>query len=126
MNIILFALFLGVSYFILMQLYRFSTYHQYFKFMFPVLLGYGSLVGYLLFIFNFSNYFIWLIVLIIFFLSSNYKKQKQSSEILFKNEDEETRKNIKKSFTNTLKFHILSSVSYIVSLIVSFLYFYNR
>lgn len=96
--------------------------------MFPVLLGYGSLVGYLLFIFNFSNYFTWLIVLIIFFLSSNYQKQKQTNELLFKdeNEDEKTRKIIKKSITNTLKFHILSSASYIASLVVSFLYFYNR
>ena len=75
LSVVLFALFTLVSIFILMQIYRFSTYHKYFPKMLPILIGYGILVGYLLFVFNFSNYFIWFVILTVGFLITNFRKQ---------------------------------------------------
>jgi len=126
MSIVLFALFMLASIFILMQIYRFSTYHKYFPKMLPVLIGYGALVGYLLFVFNFSNYFIWFVILTVGFLITNFRKQQQQAKAFSSlAEDEEQKKLLDKSLKNTIKFHIFSSIVFVVSVIGSFLYFYN-
>jgi len=125
MSIVLFALFVMASIFILMQIYRFSTYHKYFSKMLPVLLGYGVLVGYLISVFNFSNYFVWFIVLTVGFLIVNFRKQQQAKAFTSLAEDEEQKKILTKSVANTIKFHLLSSVVYVVAAVASFLYFYN-
>ncbi len=125
MSVVLFAIFILASIFILMQIYRFSTYHKYFPNMLPVLIVYGLLIGYLLFIFNFSNYFIWFVILTIGFLIVNFRKQQQAKAFSSLEENEEQKKLLDTSVKNTIKFHLLSSLVYIVSVIGSFLYFYN-
>ncbi|MFH1956575.1 MAG: hypothetical protein ABIJ28_02950 [Patescibacteria group bacterium] len=125
MSIVLFGLFVLASVFILMQIYRLSTYHRYFPRMFPVLLGYGVLVGYLLFVFNFSQYFLWHVIITIYFLTTNYRKQQQAKVLASLTEDEEQKKLLDKSVSDTIKFHLLSSVVYVVTVVISFLYFYN-
>lgn len=125
MSVVLFALFVLASIFILMQIYRFSTYHKYFLKMIPVLLGYGVLIGYLLFVFNFFNYFIWFVILTISFLIVNFYKQQQAKIFTSLTEDEEQKKLLAKSVANTIKFHLFSSIVYVVAVAVSFLYFYN-
>lgn len=125
MSIVLFALFILASIFILMQIYRFSTYHKYFPKMLPVLIGYGALVGYLIFIFNFSNYFVWFVILTVGFLITNFRKQQQAKALSSLTEDEEQKKLLDKSFKNTIKFHVFSSIVFVISVIGSFLYFYN-
>jgi len=125
MSVVLFALFVLASIFILMQIYRFSTYHKYFSKMAPVLLGYGALIGYLLFVFNFSNYFIWFIILTAGFLNANFRKQQQTNAFISFTEAEEQKKLLAKSAANTIKFHLFSSIMYIIAFIISFLYFYN-
>jgi hypothetical protein len=124
-SVVLFAVFILVSIFILMQIYRFSTYHKYFPKMLPVLIGYGALVGYLLFVFNFSNYFIWFVILTVGFLITNFRKQQQAKAFSSLAENEEQKKLLNKSFKNTIKFHVLSSVVYVISAVGTFLYFYN-
>ncbi|MEI7511490.1 MAG: hypothetical protein WCJ84_05010 [Candidatus Peregrinibacteria bacterium] len=125
MSIVLFFIFVWASIFILMQIYRFSTYHKYFPKVLPILISYGILNGYLLFAFNFSNYFIWFTILTILLLKMNFDKQKQFEDFLTLAENEEQKKLFDESFKNTLKFHFLSSIVYVVSSIGSFLYFYN-
>ena len=125
MSVVLFALFVLASIFILMQIYRFSTYHKYFPKMVPVLLGYGALIGYLLFVFKFSNYFIWFIILTVSFLIVNFRKQQQTKAFVSFTEDEEQKKVLAKSVADTIKFHLFSSIMYIIAFIISFLYFYN-
>lgn len=125
MSIVLFALFMLVNIFILMQIYRLSTYHRYFSKMLLVLIIYGVLVGYLIFIFNFSNYFVWFIILTVGFLMINYRKQQQAKVFPSLEEDEEQKKILDKSVKNTIKFHVLSSVVYVISAVGAFLYFYN-
>ncbi|MFH1233933.1 MAG: hypothetical protein V1649_04805 [Patescibacteria group bacterium] len=125
MSVVLFAIFILASIFILMQIYRLSTYHKYFPKMLPVLIGYGVLVGYLLFVFNFSNYFIWFVILTVGFLITNFRKQQQAKAFTSLTEDEEQKKLLDKSVKNTIKFHLFSSLVYVVSVIGAFLYFYN-
>lgn len=125
MSIILFTIFMLTNVFILMQIYRFSTYHKYFPKILPVLIGYGVLVGYLLYVFNFSNYFVWFVILTIGFLIVNFRKQQQAKIYLSHAENEEQKKFLDKSINNTIKFHSLSSLVYIIFAIGSFIYFYN-
>ena len=125
MSVVLFALFVLASFSILMQIYRFSTYHKYFPKMVPVLLGYGMLIGYLLFVFKFSNYFIWFIILTAGFLIVNFRKQQQAKAFVSFTEDEEQKKLLAKSVANTIKLHLFNSIMYIIAFIISFLYFYN-
>lgn len=124
-SVVLFAVFTLVSIFILMQIYRLSTYHKYFSKMILVLLGYGVLVSYLLFLFNFSEYFIWFIILTIGFLIVNFNKQNQEKKSLSVAEDKEKKDFLNKSVANTIKFHLFSSILYITAIVVSFLCFYN-
>ncbi len=124
-SIVLFAVFVLISIFILMQIYRFSTYYKFFPKMLPVLIGYGVLVGLLIFVFGFSNYFAWFIVFTIVFLTINFHKQQQAMALLTLAKDEEQKKIMDKSLKNTIKFYVLSSFVYLVSAIGAFLYFYK-
>lgn len=125
LSVVLFALFTLASFFILMQIYRFSTYHKHFPKMLPVLMGHGALTGYLLFVFNFSNYFIWFVILTVGFLITNFHKQQQSKSFSSLAEDEEQKQLLDKSIKNTIKFHVFSSIVFLISAIGSFLYLYN-
>src|SRR3990167_838731 len=55
----LFFIFLFASWFLLMQLFRFSTYHKYFFKVVPLLIAYAVLVASLFRYFNFQNLFWW-------------------------------------------------------------------
>lgn len=124
-SIVLFALFVLVSTFILMQIYRFSTYHRYFPKILPILLGYGILIGYLLFAFNFSQYFLWHVILTGCFLTINYRKQQRLKALILLGTDEEQKKHVDKSAASTIRLHLFSSILYVIAVIISFIYFYN-
>lgn len=49
MTVLYYIGFFIVSWFLLMLIYNFSTYHKYFKFAGPGLIGYGIFVGFLLY-----------------------------------------------------------------------------
>ena len=117
------VIFTFVSIFILMQIYRFSTYHRHFPIMAPIIIGYAILISYLIIRFNFSNYFVWYILYTIGFLILNYSKQLQSLNVSSFPADMD-QKLVEKSLKNTLKYHIISSVIYIVFSILSFLFFF--
>lgn len=125
MNSLLFVLFMFISIFILMQIYKYSTYHKYFIKMIPLLVIYGCLVGFLLFEFHFSNYFILAIIWSIVHLIINIRKQKKSNAYIEYLEDENEKKLVFESIEKTIKYHRLSSLIYITTYIISFLYFYN-
>lgn len=121
--VVLFGIFTFVSILVLMQIYRFSTYHKYFPKMIPVLLVYGTLVGYLLITFDFSKYFAWYVVLSLGFLIVNFRKQQQAKAFTSLAENEEQKKQLTSSISKTVKFHLLSSLVYIVAVVTSFFVF---
>ena len=121
---VLFVLYFLISYWVLMRIYGLSTYHKYFIKVLPLLICYGILVGYLLNVFNFSNYFFWYIGITIGFLSISIRQQHKLRDTLktFTNEDK-LNVDVDESTDNTIKFHLLSSISYLISLLTSFIYF---
>lgn len=124
---VLFILFILINIFVFMQIYRISFFPKNFSKIIPVFLVFGALIGYLLFLFNFSKYFTWYVILTVGFVMINYRKQQQDSALalIMNAKDEEQKKQLKKFSINTLRFHLLSSLLYIIAVIISFLYFYN-
>ncbi len=120
MNLILFILFFAVTWLGLMQIYRFSTYHQDFKPMLPKLIGYSALVGALLFFLGLDEFFFWHIGLSILFLTLNYQKQSKTLS-----DEDKTRVVVELSLQKTLHHHLLSSVIYVVCTALTFLVLFN-
>ncbi|MBU1092416.1 hypothetical protein KJ836_01980 [Patescibacteria group bacterium] len=121
----LFFIFLFASWFLLMQLFRFSTYHKYFFKIAPLLIGYAVLIAFLLIQFNFQDFFWWYLILSGLFLLINHKKQHQAKNFLdlLSGDDKEKRAEAETSFNKTIKYHLLSSVVFVASFILAFSYF---
>ncbi len=134
----LFFTFIFASWFLLIQLFRFSTYHKYFVKILPLLIGYAVLVAVLLQYFNFQNLFWWYVVLSSFFLFINHRKQLKSKDavdmlagldksVTDSMPDGEAKQHIEKelslSFSRTIKYHLLSAIVFIVSFVLAFSYF---
>jgi len=127
-NALLFIFFILINIFIYMQICRISFLPKNFSKIIPVFLIYGVLIGYLLCFFNFSQYFVWYIILTSGFLIINYQKQRQDSAFtsIRNARDDEQKKFLDQFIAHTLKFNLLSSLFYIITVIISFLYFYNQ
>lgn len=123
-NIGLFFVFTFVSWFLLMQIFRFSTYHKTFFKTLPILLGYGILIAFLLMRFGFENLFLWYLILSILFLLINLKKQREFKNFLemLSDGDKDKEKELEISFNKTIKYHILSSLAFLASFVLAFYY----
>ena len=134
----LFFIYLFISWFLLMQIFRFSTYHEYFWKASPLLIGYAALVAFLLKQFNFENFFLWYLALSALFLFINHRKQLKSKEavdmpahldkgVLDSLPEGEDKKHVEKelllAFSRMIKYHLLSSVVFVVSFVLAFYYF---
>ncbi len=134
----LFFVFMFATWFLLMQIFRFSTYHKYFFKIAPLLIGYAVLVAFLLRQFNFQNFFWWYLGFSSLYLFINHQKQRGSKDAvdifakLDKNivdsipEDEakqHVEKDLSLSFNRTIKYHLLSSIVYILVFAFAFFYF---
>ncbi len=113
------------SFVMLMKIYSFSTYHKFFKRAFPVLIIYGFLVGFLLDFFNFSGIFITILVIYAIHLTKNYRTQKKAINLATLEDDRETQLELQLSVERTMHFHLLSSVVFLVSFSVGFIYIFN-
>ena len=150
----LFLIFMYVTWFLLMHIFRFSTYHKYFFGAVTFLIAYAFLVSFLLDKFGFQYYFWWYLFLTLLLLGVNNRKQwrlKEAVAVLSK-EDPNTidmvsmikheheldldeilqmksvlanskPEEIELSGNRTIKYHFLSSLVYILSLIFAFMYF---
>jgi len=121
----LFLVFMFATWFLLMQIYRFSTYHRYFPIAALFLIAYAILVSILLQKFGFENFIWWYLILTAGFLLVNHKKQHKAKLLLdsLPEEEKEHRGEIEKSFKNTIKYHLLSSLVFILAVAFTFFYF---
>lgn len=127
-NIELSFLFFLVFFFItiwgLTEIMRVSTYNKNFLKTIPILIIYGVLDGYLITAFNFSNYFIWFLVLIIASHTLGLKQQYKLVKHFFALFTGDDNKNMMEdSSQKTLKYWLLSSLLYIISVSGTFWYY---
>jgi len=127
MEVVSFIVFIFVSHQILMQIFRFSTYHKYFFMMLPVLILFGVLVAWLLYYFEMHSFFLWLIFLEVIWLRYVWKKDDDNGRynLLHYEENSEDYKIIKESMRKTDIFYFLSSIVYIITVSVVYLWLFN-
>jgi len=132
----LFLVFMFVTWFLLMQVFRFSTYHTYFLKTAPLLIGYAVLVAFLLRQLNFGDFFWWYLGLSSLLLLINHQKQrrdKDAVDMVAKNmvdsmplEGEARQyaeRELSLSASRTIRYHLLSSVVFILAFFLAFSYF---
>ena len=134
----LFFVFMFATWFLLMQIFRFSTYHKYFFKIAPLLIGYAILVAFLLRQFNFQDFFWWYLGFSSLYLFINHQKQRGSkgavdmfakldNNLVDSIPEGEAKQHVEKelslSFSRTIKYHLLSSVVFISIFFLAFSYF---
>ncbi len=113
-----------LSYYFLMFIFNYSTYHKYFKFTFPILISYGLFIAFLFLKFGFYASFITYLVIFSFQLFFGYRKQiKSKNKVNGLYGDSSA---IELSFEKTLRYYILSSMVYLLSFAISFIYIFNE
>jgi len=121
----LFFIFLFASWFLLVRIFHFSTYHLYFSKAVIFLIAYATLAAFLLQKLGFADSVLWYLLLTSGFLAINNGKQRQAKQVLdsISEDEQDKRDEMEKSFNKTIKYHLLSSVVYILTFVFAFLYF---
>jgi hypothetical protein len=134
----LFFVFMFATWFLLMQIFRFSTYHKHFFKFAPPLVMYAFLIVFLLHQFNFQNFFWWYFGFSSLYLFFNHQKQRDSKDVVnmlagLEKEfvdsipEGEARQHVEKelslSFSRTIKYHLLSSALFLLTFLLAGLYF---
>jgi hypothetical protein len=127
-EIIKFVAFLVVSHFVLMQVFRLTTYHAYFWKALAVLLAYSALVGYLLVAFGLHQFFLWQVALASAWLFSVGRKQRKAAEAMmsFAGEDADTVRRMAISSARTIAYYTYSSFIYVIGFALVYLALYNQ
>ena len=127
MAVIWFAVFLVVSHFGVMQIFRLTTYHAYFWKALPLLVIYSAVVAWILFILEMHQFFIWQLVLAsawLFFIGRKQTKMKEMM-LIQAGDDAETVRMLAKSASKTSSYYMYSSIVYVVCFAVVYLWLYN-
>jgi hypothetical protein len=132
MKIIYYAIFANVSWLMLMQIFRFSTYHKYFYYAIFVIFGFAILNGYFLCYFDLNSFIIWHLLIFVVLFYNNYKHQKKQANFVLEHLSDKENEKSKESFDfelsikRTLKYHLLSTLTYLIVFAVSYFYFFNK
>jgi uncharacterized membrane protein (Fun14 family) len=93
--------------------------------MLPVLVIFGFLVGFALDYYNFSGSFLTVLVLYSLHLTHNYRTQKKSINWEALDNDNKVKLEVELSIEKTMKYHLLSTITFLVSFAVSNIYMFN-
>ena len=127
MEVVGFIIFLVISHFGLMQVFRLTSYHRYFWPSLPLLLGYAGLVGWALFTLEMHPFFLWQLVLAGAWLFVIGKKQSKSAEAMlqFAGDDADAVRAMAGSAAKTTAYYKASSIVYLVVFAITYLWLYN-
>lgn len=127
MEILGFVVFLAVSHFGVMQVFRLTTYHKYFWPALPLLIGYAALVAWALFVLEMHQFFLWQFVLASVWLFAVGRKQSKSGQALLQlaGEDADAVRIAATSFAKTIAYYTASSMVYIVVFAIAYVWLYN-
>lgn len=127
MKILGFLAFLLISHFGVLQVFRLSTYHAYFWKALPLLLGYSALVGWMLYVCELHQFFLWQVPLASVWLFSVGRKQAKIAEAMMTlaGEDAEAVRHVASSAAKTMSYYAYSSFIYVIVFSVVYLWLYN-
>jgi len=113
-----------ISWFILMQIFKLTTYHQYFKNSILLLFFWASLCGWVFNYLGLEKLFLWNVLIVSVHLYITHRKQKEIAASLI-NMQNEISKEIEVSYLKTSKYFVISSMIYVIVFSGSYIYFYN-
>ena|SRR5690606_1592729 len=127
MQIVWFVIFLFVSHFLALQIFRFTTYHRYFLLALPVLVGYSALLGWLLYKFQLHAFFLWqLVIVAVWLFALSRRNSKQAQAMLYAaGQDGDQVRFIADSTAKTRQFYAYSCFVYLGVFSAAFLWAYN-
>ena len=111
-----------------MQIFRLTTYHAYFFWKgLPLLVGFGVLVGWLLFYLKLHQFFLWQVVFASLWLFYIARKQGAAAKamLIAAGSDAEAVRFVAVSASKTASYYTYSAIVYVISFSVSYLWFYN-
>lgn len=109
----------STCWFLLMQIFRFSTYHRYFKKSLIVIIGLGTLDGYLLVRLHWSSVFVWYMGFFAVLLCNKYYNEKKKI-VVAEAFDGALKEQMKLSMGKTLRYYVLSSLVFLISFSAAF------
>ena len=125
MSIVWYVVFLFVTHRLLLFLFTFSTYHRTARWAVPAVVGYGVLVGLLLFQLGLWSFFIWHVgVSTLLLVKTSLTESRAGNEIITRMRIDE-RAAAELSIASTRAYYWLSSVLYVLAFTISFLAFLN-
>jgi len=121
-----------ISWWVLMQIFRLTTYHAYFWKALPLLIGYGVLVGWLMFWMRYEGGFFWMLLfLLVSFIFGAVKAKRLGTQMVswgeaFSDNLPNITEVVAKSALNSLFYYIISAIVFFIAFSSSFLFFYNK
>lgn len=111
----------------LMQIFRLSTYHRYFLWVTPILVGYGALIGWCLYALELHKFFFWLLVVEAWILFRIAAKQHRAlpGYLAAAGTDSDTTSFMAISAANTKRCFALSSTLYLLAFAGAYLWLLN-
>jgi|TARA_B110001469_G_C9454736_1_gene229490 hypothetical protein len=128
MQLLGFSLFLMISHWGLMQVFRLTTYHVYFWKALPLLLCYSAGIAWLLFFLNMHSFFLWQFVLASVWLFALGRKQRKTAEAMLavSGDSADFVRLMAASSAKTSSHYTYSSIIYIVVFAVVYTWLYNN
>lgn len=127
MEIIYYIIFFVVPWIGLMLVFSFSTFHKFWFWALPCLIVYSLLLGYLLDYFGLHGGFLWHLVISILLLTKYFLGQRKQMKVMMELMEEKSQmRAMSESGMNTLTFYVISSLLYLITFSISYLYFYNK
>lgn len=125
MLVLYYILFQTISLSLLFQIYRLSSYHQFFFKSLPLLVGYSILAGFLLYHFELHSFFIWYLIITSVALFSTMKDQSTKSSMFASSFPASQQPILKDSINKTKKYYLLSSLTHLAFFSITYLYLFN-
>ena len=128
MQIIYYGCFLIATHFILMQIFRLTTYHKYFLPALPILILYSAAVGWALFALRFHQFFLWQVILASVWLFVVARSQSAQLKLMLDaaGSDANLVRLMAESSSRTASFYAYSAFIYVITFSGVYLYLYNR
>lgn len=127
MQIIGFIVFLVISHFGVLQIFRLTTYHAYFWKSVPLLVVYGAGVAWALYELEMHPFFLWQLVLSSVWLFVVGRKQSKLADAMLSipEENADTVRLLAQSTANSSRYYTYSSFIYIIVFACTYIWLYN-
>ena len=126
MQILGFIVFLSVSHFGVLQIFRLTTYHAFFWKALPLLIFYGAGVAWVLFVLDMHRFFLWQVIFASVWLFVIGRKQSQVAEAMLSTADDaELMRQMAVSTAKTSSYYSYSSFIYIAVFAATYIWLYN-